>query len=167
MHKKNLISILLLVFSLSAFSQQESSNKKMNSIDLSLGGIGIGASVNYSRVIVSNPSNFLNASLGVGFLPFTGGFTLPHGLSYNLGKSSSFLELGLHGVYWTGEDNSNVKMESKSSYMISPLIGWKKEFNNHLVFRVYANSFVHVSGEYFIEKYTVVPYLGLSLGYKF
>ncbi len=140
---------------------------RKNSIDISLGGPGLFASVNYNRTLLVKPKHFINASIGVGTVPSIGGISVPHQLTFNLGKKSSFLELGIGGSYWAGESNASGYTEMLYSYQLCPIIGWRKYFENNLIFRAYVNPLFHVAGEYFIEDYSVVPYLGISLGYRF
>lgn len=132
-----------------------------------MGGTGLFVSVNYSRILLVKSNYFINASVGIGTVPFTGGITLPHQVTFNLGKKSSFLELGIGGSYWSSKSNSSGYTETVNSYQLCPIIGWRKHFNNNLIFRAYANPLFHISGENYIEDYSVVPYLGISLGYSF
>lgn len=166
-----LFSLILLLISSTLFSQENNIKKnnmiKSNSIDVTFGGSGLFASVNYNRMFFSKADYFVNASIGIGTVPFTGGISLPHQATINIGKSSSFLELGAGGVYWTGKSNASGFTETLYSYQIYPLIGWRKHFQNHLTFRLYINPLIHISGEYYIENYNIIPYVGVSLGYKF
>jgi len=109
----------------------------------------------------------MTSSVGIGTVPFVGGFSLPHHLTLNFGRNSSFLEVGIGGSYWQGKSNASGYSETESSYQLCPIIGWRKNFENNLVFRVYANPLVHISGVYYIENYDVVPYFGIGLGYCF
>jgi hypothetical protein len=163
---------LFLILSLMAYSQENNSNlrkrvERKNTIDLSVGGNGLFASVNYSRILLVKSDFFITTSVGIGTVPFTGGITLPHQVTFNLGKKNSFLELGVGGSYWSGKSNASGYTETINSYQLSPIIGWRNYFNNNLIFRIYANPLFHISGEYYIENYSVIPYLGISLGYGF
>ena len=168
---ESLVTLLLLV-SIITYGQESNRNLKKiterkNNIDLSLGGNGLFASVNYSRILLVKSNYFINASIGINTLPFVGGITLPHQLTFNLGKSSSILELGIGGSYWSGKSNASGYTETINSYLLSPVIGWRKHFKNNFIFRAYTNPLFHISGEYYIEDYSVIPYLGISLGYSF
>jgi hypothetical protein len=161
-----------LVLSLMAFSQKNvnklyKTEIRKNNVDITLGGTGIFISANYNRIVLYKSDYFINASVGIGTVPFAGGTTIPHQLSVNLGKQSSFIELGVGGTYWSGTSNSTGENETLSSYLLYPLIGWRKHFKSNLNFRIYANPLIHISGEHFIEDYTIVPYLGISFGYRF
>jgi len=163
---------LLLLLSIMTYSEESNSNSKKiverrNNVDFSVGGNGLFASVNYSRILLVKSNYFINASVGINTLPFVGGITLPHQVTFNFGKSSSFLELGIGGSYWSGKSNASGYTETINSYLLSPIIGWRKHFKNNLIFRAYANPLFHISGEYYIEDYSVIPYLGISLGYSF
>ena len=138
-----------------------------NTIDITFAGSGLVISANYSRKLLTTPAYYLNASIGAGTVPLSGGLTFPHQLSFNLGRRSSFLELGISGTYWTGTSNSSGYTERIYSYQISPLVGYRKHFFNNLIFRAYANPLFHISGEYYLENYKIIPYLGLSIGHSF
>ena len=164
----------LLVFGLllsSIVLSQETTNDlnkhrlRKNSIDLTLGGSGLFLSANYTRTIIVKPNYFVSASVGIGTVIMIGGVSVPHQLSFNIGKKSSFLELGLGGTYWTGKSNESGYTETISSYFLSPVVGWRKNFNNNLVFRVYANPLFYISGEQ--SDYAITPFMGISLAYNF
>jgi len=162
------VLLLLIFISGGVVAQNSNENQiKKNSFGLSVGGMGLGLAINYSRTIVLKDNYFIEASTGLGALPFVGGYSIPHELTLNLGSESSFLELGLGGNYWYGKTNSSGYTESAYSYQLAPIIGWRKNFKNNLLLRVYANPLFHVSGEYFYENKDVVPYLGVCLGYRF
>ncbi len=167
-----ILVVCFLLLSLMAYSQSQDPDSKhlierKNSIDLSIGGNGLFASVNYSRIILVKSNYFMNTSVGIGVVPFVGGMTLPHQVTFNLGSNNSFIEFGIGGSYWNGKSNASGFTETITSYQLSPLIGWRKNFSNNLVFRVYGNPLFHISGVYYIEDYIVIPYLGISLGYNF
>ncbi len=160
--------LLLLFISGGLVAQNSNENQiKKNSFGLSVGGMGLGFALNYSRAIAVKDNYFVEASAGLGTLPSLGGYSIPHEVTFNFGSESSFLELGIGGNYWTGESNSSGYTETISSYQIAPIIGWRKHFKNNLLFRVYANPLFHVSGEYYYENNDVVPYFGVCLGYRF
>jgi hypothetical protein len=174
MKENRIISLvgLCLLLSMVVYSQENDNNlsklvKRKNNIDLTIGGTGLFASVNYNRILLVKSNYFINASVGIGTVPFIGGITLPHQVTFNLGKKSSFLELGIGGSYWNSKSNASGYTETVNSYQLSPIIGWRKHFNNNLIFRAYANPLIHISGEYYIENYSIIPYLGISLGYSF
>jgi hypothetical protein len=96
--------VLGLLLSSMAFSQEISDDLskhriRKNSVDLTLGGSGLFISANYSRIIMVEPNYFLNASVGIGTVIMIGGVSIPHQLTFNFGKKSSFLELGLGGTF--------------------------------------------------------------------
>lgn len=142
---------------------------RKNTIDLSIGGNGLFASVNYNRIIMTKSNYFISSLIGIGATPFVGvgGITLPHQITLNFGKTNSFVELGIGGSYWLGKSNASGYTETINSYQLSPIIGWRKHLVNNLVFRVYTNPLIHISGEKYIEDYSIIPYLGISFGYRF
>jgi hypothetical protein len=164
--------MLCILWSTMAYGQKNDNDlrdliQRKNSIDFSLGGTGLFAAANYNRIFSVKSNYFINASLGIGTVPFIGGLTFPHQVTLNLGKKSSFLELGIGGTYWHGKSNESGFTETVTSYQLSPVIGWRRQFDNHLIFRTYVNPLFRISGEYFLEGYPVVPYLGISIGYGF
>jgi hypothetical protein len=172
---KNVRIIILTALSLwlsgTGFTQNSDYGKvkshRKNNIDFTLGGSGLLASINYGRIVAVKSNYFINLSAGIGIVPFSGGFTVPHQLTFNLGTGSSFLELGFGGSYWRGKSDASGFTETLSSYHVSPVIGWRKHFDNNLIFRAYINPLIHITGEYYINEYSFIPYLGLSLGYSF
>lgn len=169
--KKISVSLMLLFMSLVVFSQEENREDiyliKKNSINLTAGGSGLFLSFNYEKYFFIKTNYYLSASVGIGFIPISGGVTIPHMITYNWGKKSNFLELGLGGTYWSGTRNNTDKQESVNSYNLSPVIGWKKHFKKNMILRIYTNPLINVFGENYIEDLTVMPYLGISLGYTF
>lgn len=170
--KNYILIVSCLVLSAMVFGQENNSDlstglTRKNSVDVTVGGTGLGLSTNYSRIIAVKSNYFINASVGIGSIPIEGGTTVPHQLTFNFGKKSSFLELGLGGTYWTGKSNASGYTERDNSYNISPIIGWRKNFKSNIVFRTFASPIIHVSGVHFVNQYAVFPYMGISLGYTF
>jgi hypothetical protein len=166
----SLIGLCILLSSM-AYTQENDNNlrklDRKNNIDLTIGGNGLFVSINYNRILLTRSNYFINTSVGIGTDLFSGGITIPHQVTFNIGKKNSFIELGIGGSYWSGKSNESGYTETLNSYQLSPIIGWRKHFSNNLIFRVYANPLFHISGVYYIENYSVIPYLGVSLGYSF
>ena len=141
--------------------------KLNNAIDITFAGSGLVISANYSRKLFVRPGFFMNASLGVGTVPSSGGLTVPHQITLNLGRRQSYLELGVAGTYFTGTSNASGFTERLYSYQLSPLIGYRRYFFNRMVFRAYLNPLFHISGEYYLENYAIIPYVGISIGHSF
>ena len=163
---------LILIAPISLSAQEANKQKqvlsvKKNNIEFAVAGLGLGISVNYGHVVFVKPNYFLNVSVGVGSVPFAGGLSIPHQLTINYGKKSSFLELGIGGVYWTGSSSATAEQEKLYSYQITPIIGFRKHIKQHLILRVYVNPLFRVSGVSYYDNYDVIPYLGFSLGWAF
>jgi hypothetical protein len=162
--------IFLAAIAFSSFGQIDSLKynalvKKQNSFDVSIGGLGLFASLNFSRYVLIKENYFVNTSIGIGTVPMVGGMVLPHQITFNYGKNRKFLEVGLGGTYWGSKihDEPN-KEEVVHSYNLAPIIGWRIHFKNNMVFRVYATPIFHVAGAYILNDYSVLPYGGFSLG---
>jgi hypothetical protein len=155
-----------MVFSQKTADDLTTRNIRKNCIDVTVGGSGLFLSTNYSRVLTVQPGYFVNASVGVGTVIMMGGTSVPHQLTFNFGKKSSFLEVGFGGSFWTGKTDSSGFAEKTNSYNISPIIGWRKIFENNMNFRAYVNPLFNVSGEQ-ITNNKFTPYAGISLGYTF
>ena len=141
--------------------------KTRNIIDVTFAGSGLVISASYSRKLLVKPGYFINGTLGVGTVPASGGVTLPHQITFNLGKRKNYLELGVAGTFFTGLSNASGYSERIYSYQFSPLIGYRRIFFNNLVLRAYFNPLFHITGEYYLENYAIIPYGGLSIGHSF
>ena len=168
--RKAVLTFLVVLFTLSVlaqkkpFSRQEALQRK-NNVSLTLGGNGLFLSLNYDRVLAAKPGFFVDANVGLGFIPMTGGTSFSHQLVFNLGKRTGFLMLGVGGTYLWSKSDASVCTKAKTSYHLSPIVGWKKIFRSHLLFTVYASPLipVYASGCY----NPVIPYGGASFGYTF
>ncbi len=141
--------------------------KCMNTLEIGFGGSGLVISASYQRKLLVRPKYYMNTSIGAGTVPLSGGIVIPHQFSLNLGQRESYFELGAAGSYWTGLSNASGFTERLYSYQLSPLIGYRRQFFNKLVFRIYANPLFHIAGEYYLENWTFIPYLGISMGRAF
>ena len=140
---------------------------KRNAVDFTLAGSGIFASVNYNRIVYVSKSYFVNTSAGIGVVPFFLGSVFPHQASINIGKKRDFLEIGIGGSYFFGKSDGAAMTTSAFSYNFVPSIGYRKHIGTNYVFRVYGMAFMHLAGEYFMDDYPIVPWVGLSFGYRF
>ncbi len=127
-------------------------------------------SVNYGKVLDQHEDYFITGVAGIGMFPPLGGtgviWTLPHQITISIGKNIHFVEIGTGGSYATGKTNASGYTESFYSYNLSPILGYRLQLRNGVVFRAYLSPIVHLSGEFILEDYKVLPYLGLSLGYQ-
>ena len=167
---KNILGfwVIVLLFTVSGLKAQQSTieNLPQNSVDLSIGGVGMGFTFNYGRVVAKKPGYLVIASLGAGSVPSVGGLSIPHRVSFNFGKKNSFLEAGIGGAYWSGREDS-AEAPRIHSYQLAPIIGWRKYFKNHWLFRLHATPLFTVSGTNFLNNKDIVFYGGISLGYAF
>ena len=165
---KLLVVFLFFALSSNAKSYLTISLGKRNSVDVTVAGTGLFASVNYNRIVYVSKSYFVNTSVGYGVVPSFLGSAFPHQVSINFGSQRDFLEIGVGGTYLYGSSNASGFTSGVYSYNFNPTIGYRRHLrNNKYVFKFYVMSLMHISGEYFIEDYPVIPYAGLSFGYRF
>lgn len=165
---KVMTALILSVGVMNAYSQDgQTIIPKKNQLGVTIGGNGIGVSLHYGRSFLISSTRFMEVVVGVGSVPFAGGISVPHQITYNLGKNGNYLELGLGGTYWQGTDDATANQTSISSYQIYPLVGYRKQFRNHILLKAYINPFVHISGVHLYENNDIVPFGGLSIGYSF
>ncbi len=168
--KKTALIFLVLLFTLPVLAQKKKLThnealQRKNSIILTLGGNGIFLSLSYDRVLAAKPGFFVDANVGLGFIPMTGGTSFSHQLVFNLGKRTGFLMLGVGGTYLWSKSDASVCTKAKTSYHLSPIVGWKKIFRSHLLFTVYASPLIPVYARGCYNP--VIPYGGASFGYTF
>ncbi len=151
--------------------QQESSSgllTRKNSVRITLGGNGIIFSGEYARILRVKPACFLEGSIGAGVIPFSGGVVIPHQITWNRGKSTNFLELGLGGSFWTGKTDASAYEERDYSYSLSPVIGYRKLLlKKTCTFRIFLTPLIHVAGAYVYQNWPVTPWGGISFGFNF
>ncbi len=167
--RRNAVALLMLLFlgSVADGNGFHEPGIQKNTVSVDLGGNGLFLSLSYGRVLIQKERCFIAGLLGVGSVPFIGGITIPHQVTFNLGKRRSFLEMGLGGTWWTGKSNASGYTETISFYHISPILGYRFQSGGGFLFRAYLNPLINLSGPPFIEDYRVIPYLGISLGYAF
>lgn len=160
------ILTFLVCLSFRAYSQEQETldMTKPHSIELGVLGTGMFSSVHYGRILTVTPSYHTYASVGIGTVMLVGGVAVPHQYSYNFGDDTHFLELGIAGTAWIGNQPGIVNFAS--SYLISPLVGWKA-MGDYLVFRVYINPIFNFLGEHFVGDGIYTTYGGIHLGYRF
>ena len=170
MKKILVLSIFLSAFLAGSFAQEKTVNSftvPKNSIGATLNYPLFGFSAEYGRVVVKKEKWFLNGSIGLGAVVLTGGFTVPHQLTFNFGKRSGFFEAGLGGVFWNGLTDASGFTDRESEYNFGPLIGWRKYCKRKVFFRVFMNPYVlsPVSSDF--EDIFYILNTGVSFGYSF
>ena len=117
-------------------------------------------SVNYERQLTSQPG--IGVRFGVGFYSENAFYlTIPVGVNYlfALEKYGTFIDAGL-GVTWTrinGQLFGNAKQLQVDNWVnFVPSIGYRRHTSRNLMWRI---SLTPVA-----NKYTLVPWLGVSIG---
>ena len=163
-----LITITLLVALIStsvAFARD--SYKHNNSIFIDLGGNGMFISANYSRVFIHRPRYFISTQIGVGKGILFWGMTIPHQITIDFGKNKSFLEAGVGGTFWFGNFDLFGTAGKYAIYLVSPILGYRHQFNKGFIFRIYFNPLIPLFGVDEEIRYMIKPYGGISIGYSF
>jgi hypothetical protein len=152
----------ILALSTVIFSFGQNSFKKDN-IYLEALGNGLFGSINYERQLTKMPG--LGARIGFGFYSEKVFYlTIPAGIDYlfKLKNDRSFLDAGL-GVTWTYADGKmlgKAKNSNDDNFVnFIPSIGYRRYTANNVMWRV---SFTPIS-----NRYTFVPWLGISIGKRF
>ena len=139
------------------------SSFKKNGMYVETGGNGLFGSVNYERQLTKEAG--LGARIGVGFyLENAFYLTIPVGINYlfPLKNDKSFIDAGL-GATWTRIDGS-LFGESKNSngeHFVNfvPSVGYRRHTAQNLMWRISVTPVAN--------KYTLVPWLGASIGKRF
>lgn len=172
--KKNAVA-LLVFFAFCSVVYGESIQRpeiRKNAIWGELGGNGVLLSVHYGRVMVQKDRYFIAGQVGVGPIPIVWGAIISHQVTFNLGKRTSFLEIGLGGTYLTWGNNFSYFSDAGHSYAdhsynISPILGYRFQSGKGFLLRAYLNPIINLTGAPFYSDYLIVPYLGVGLGYAF
>ncbi|MEZ0611556.1 hypothetical protein ACAW74_23800 [Fibrella sp. WM1] len=151
-----------------------------------LGNTMVGANVhrNVGKVVnyIGRQTGFYSASLGLGYV-VDGLFTLPHGLTVNLGAKSSYGEIGYAGTYFFRfskeaeavpvSTNNGIPLcgcvtkeagPSERLYLPALHLGYRYQATGGFVFRLYGA--VGMTNSRFYETFPrVMP--GLSAGWSF
>lgn len=136
---------------------------KKNTLYLEAGGSGLFGSLNYERQLTKEPG--IGLRLGVGFYSENVFYlTVPVGINYlfPLKKENSFIDAGA-GITWT-RVHGDLFGPSKSSIAehyvnFIPSIGYRRHTGKDVMWRI---SLTPV-----INKFTFVPWLGVSIGKRF
>jgi hypothetical protein len=148
MQKINLILLFLTIGNLLVGQTiNENENKDpLNSININFFGGASMLSLNYSRIIPTPIPIFIDTKLGVGYnstfeLCLWGScntpekfITIPHHITGNLGKKRSFLEFGVGGTFFIGDNSTR-------TYFVYPIIAYRFiPFKKYRVnFRIYTH----------------------------
>lgn len=160
--KKITFAFTFLWITSTIFAQSEVTNHDHTSRQqvffVELGGQGVFATINYDTRFTKSATG-LGGRVGIGHLPFFGGFTtIPVSINYLKGDDGRYLEFGVGATFMAGTDLfSN---DSFSGIVSTLTLGFRLQpedggFN----FRVAATPFYGPEG--------VFPYGGISFGYTF
>ena len=143
-----------------SYAQQ---NFKRNDIYLEAGGNGLFASVNYERQLTKQPG--IGFRVGIGFYTEDAFYlTIPVGINYlfKLKNNQSFIDAGL-GATFTRIDGKlfGDAKNSNGEHFVNfiPSVGYRKHTNKDVMWRISITPAAN--------KYTLVPWLGFSVGNRF
>jgi|WetSurMetagenome_2_1015567.scaffolds.fasta_scaffold90959_2 hypothetical protein len=140
----------------------------MNSINVDLLGNATLIGISYERIIKTSKNSFLAGKLGVGYgkellldyydtlvTKFPVYLSLPHQVTFNIGKKRHFIEAGIGGTITIGDVSPHYVPYITVGYRLQPL------YAGNIKFRIYGN-FLPFNTKNFRNIY-FVPF-GLSLG---
>jgi hypothetical protein len=156
------INLLLIILFIALFSCAQEPTKR-NFIYLEAGGNGLFASVNYERQLTKEPG--IGFRIGTGFYSEEAFYlTIPIGINYlfQLRDKSAFIDAGL-GLTWARVD-ANLFTKSKNPQAdhltnFIPSVGYRKHINERTFWRISATPS--------INKFGIVPWIGLAIGKAF
>ncbi len=160
MSKLILLALLLLTAADASFGQ---SKLKRNDIYLEAGGNSLFGGINYEHQITKEAG--LGLRVGIGFYTENAFYlALPIGINYlfPLKNKTSFIDAGL-GITWARIDGKifkaayNTHGDHFTNFI--PSIGYRKHTKNNTMWRV---SLTPVA-----NKFTLTPWIGLSVGKRF
>lgn len=145
------------------YPQSETKLRK-NSIYGELLGSGFLLSLNYEREIHRAENLQVNFRVGFGSAIFINAVPLS-GLNVLVGRKQNFFEVGFNGIRTFAVDFFG----GSGNYVLgNPVIGYRFQGYKGIVFRASFTPFFQLyDPEDWISDQTFIPFLGLSLGYKF
>lgn len=139
-----LFFLSLVSYKLSAQTPVDTTHRPLlNNLSVNFFGDASLISLNYERYFIVGPTFLINSKIGLGFneefqICFGGPcltekyLTIPHHITFNVGKDNKFLEFGLGGTV--------IKGNTTEPYFLYPIIGYRKMATQlkRMSFRVYA-----------------------------
>jgi hypothetical protein len=160
--RKSFFTIFTIAVVTFSFGQ---STFKKNNIYLEAGGNGLFGSINYERQLTKESG--LGARIGIGFYSENVFYlTIPVGINYlfKLKNPKSFIDAGL-GVTWIMSEGKlfigKVADVSNDGHIVNfiPSIGYRRHTSKDLMWRISLTPVVN--------KYNLIPWLGISIGKRF
>ncbi len=168
--------LLLLIFESHAQRYDYMYNRKRNIFSFDIGGRTMFWSMNYERLFMPRERTFIMTTVGISYFIFPKLFSesneefamyFPHGISFNLGKYKSYLEIGFHGSYVIDYFEALGKLNKMRGYLLSPILGYRHMgFKGGFVFKGFVAllNYIPITGE---SDFKLAPYPGMSVGYNF
>jgi hypothetical protein len=154
------ITLLALFLAVTSYAQEPT---KRNFIYLEAGGNGLLASVNYERQLTKEPG--IGFRIGTGFYSEEAFYlTIPVGINYlfQLKDKNSFIEAGLGLTLARVDANLFTKSKNSNADHLTnfiPSFGYRKHINERTFWRISATPI--------INKFGIVPWIGLAIGKAF
>lgn len=156
--------LIIFVFGLPLWSETDSTEINFkNAISLNFDSGSVFTYLSIERCFISSGQVGIIGQLGLGSIPFVGGYSFPHKLIVSIPSNRYVsLELGAGGNYWMKDFDISV-----DSYYLYPLLGVRIDSDYNLLVRVTFSPYIRIYGEDFFEGYSFPPLMSLSAGYLF
>jgi hypothetical protein len=166
---KQILTLITLIASTSLIAQE---NFRKNDAYIEFLGNGIGASISYERQLQNEPG--LGVRFGVGYFSGDEQFrvSVPIGINYlfNLRNNKSFIDAGIGGTWSGAAGLKTIKQEVTAGgvrvrdyreriWSAVPSVGYRHHTKGNFMWRT---SFSPI-----INKYRVMPWVGISVGKRF
>ncbi len=164
---KQILTLITFIASTSLIAQE---TFQKNDAYIEFLGNGIGASICYERQLQNEPG--LGVRLGVGYFSGDQQFrvSIPIGVNYlfDLGKNKSFIDAGIGGTWSGAAGLKTFKQEAAAGgvrdygeriWSTVPSVGYRHHTKGNFMWRT---SFSPI-----INKYRVLPWVGISVGKRF
>jgi len=162
---RKVISLIVIVFIFVFSLYCESTNQVPleNAISLNFDSSAVFTYLSLERKFYTTNKVVLSGQIGIGSIPFIGGYSFPHKIIITLpAQKHVSLEIGVGGNYWMKDFTF-----SSDSYYIYPLFGFRIDSDYHMLFRITFSPYVNIYGDNFFAGYSFPPSVGASVGYVF
>ena len=134
-----------------------------NAVSLNLDSGSIFTYLSLERRIITANKFGIIGQIGIGSIPFIGGFSFPHKIIITLpAQKHVSLEIGAGGNYWMKDIDASL-----DSYYLYPIFGFRIDSAYNMLFRITFSPYINMYGEDFFSGYDFPPAVAVSTGYLF